>query len=434
MITPDRFERELPGLFDELATARTPDYLDDVVQRSERMRQRPAWTFPERWLPMSAISERMATAPRVPLRAVALVAILVLALVAAAAYVGSQQHRLPSPFGVAGNGRIAYSSGGDIYTADPVTGQAKAIVTGPEWDKNPIFSRDGTKIAFRRQGAHLTQFDIVVVDADGGHLRLVNTEPMSDQDPLEWTADSSGLLALTAGEQIIRLDASKQAPPTILASHVDAEGATLWIGHVRPPDGSQVLFRRTDDSGASIYVMNADGSGARPLIRKDPTTATADDFDRFSYSPDGTKIAFLETVGEAPRVFIMNADGSGVRRLENEPGNWNTADFAWSPDSTRIAFNRWHQKADDTWETLPIGVASVSGGPVVGVGPTPVSEGAVFDWSPDGSTIISLPGPVYDGTPNGTTAKPIAINASTGESHELAVDMQSATSWQRLAP
>ena len=156
MTTFDRFERNLPVLLDELAAPRTPDYFADVIRLTERTSQRPGWTFPERWFPMSAITERMATAPRVPLRAVAVLALLLLALVAAALYVGSQQKRLPEPFGPAGNGLVAYSSGGDIFTADPVTGAAKAIVTGPELDRNPIFSRDGTKIVFRRQGERLT--------------------------------------------------------------------------------------------------------------------------------------------------------------------------------------------------------------------------------------------------------------------------------------
>ena len=40
-----------------------PDYLDDIVAQARRTRQRPAWTFPERWLPMT-IALRPAAVPR----------------------------------------------------------------------------------------------------------------------------------------------------------------------------------------------------------------------------------------------------------------------------------------------------------------------------------------------------------------------------------
>ena len=45
--------------------------------------------------------------------------------------------RLPHPFGVARNGLVAYANGGDIYTVDPASGIAKAVVTGPETDLKP---------------------------------------------------------------------------------------------------------------------------------------------------------------------------------------------------------------------------------------------------------------------------------------------------------
>ena len=56
MTTPTRIERELPGILGDLSAGPAPDYLDDVFGRTGRMRQRPAWSFPERWLPMADIT------------------------------------------------------------------------------------------------------------------------------------------------------------------------------------------------------------------------------------------------------------------------------------------------------------------------------------------------------------------------------------------
>jgi hypothetical protein len=62
-----RLERNLPGLFDELADARTPDYLEDAIERASSNSQRPAWTFPARWLPMEIVTTRVPTT-RLPWR------------------------------------------------------------------------------------------------------------------------------------------------------------------------------------------------------------------------------------------------------------------------------------------------------------------------------------------------------------------------------
>ena len=65
------FELDLPVLLDDLYFAGTPDYRDDLVQQIARVRQRPAWTFPERWLPMDFATKAMPGAPRIAWRIVA---------------------------------------------------------------------------------------------------------------------------------------------------------------------------------------------------------------------------------------------------------------------------------------------------------------------------------------------------------------------------
>src|SRR5688572_16344779 len=149
---------------------------------------------------------------------------LALLLAAAAVFVGTQP-RLPEPFGLARNGLIAYDAGGDIYTADPVTGAATALVSGPETDVAPHYSRDGSHIVFERQVGDL-RGQLYVVGVDGSDLTLVTPEPVA-------------------------FTASLQGEP--------------WAAYGFAPDGRSVLFASTKNGFPSISIAQSDGSGVRQL-------------------------------------------------------------------------------------------------------------------------------------------------------------------------
>ena len=110
-------DRVLPELFTELAGARTPDYLEAAIERASSRPQRPAWTFPGRWLPMQ-ISTSAAPVARVPWRQIGVLALLgILIAVAAFAVAGSRRTVPAPPFGLASNGVIAVERDGDIFAA-----------------------------------------------------------------------------------------------------------------------------------------------------------------------------------------------------------------------------------------------------------------------------------------------------------------------------
>ncbi len=218
MTTEARFERQLPTVLEDLYLGPTPDYRDEVLAAATDTRQRPAWTFPGRWLPMADIASRPAFAPRLPWRAIGAALIVLALLVAlAVAYVGSHQTKVPPPFGPARNGQIVFAANGDILTGDPVEGTSRAIVTGPEMDGNPRFSRDGTRIAFMRQVTGTTgSFDLVVVNADGSDLKILSPTPLDTDGPFEWSPDGSYLVFTDTEFRVVRFDATGAKPPVPL--------------------------------------------------------------------------------------------------------------------------------------------------------------------------------------------------------------------------
>ena len=175
-----RFERQLPEILADLGAGRSPDYTDLLLARTAGTRQRPGWVFPERWLPMSALTQRMATAPRIPMRVAVVVGLIILVIVSAVLIAGSRQRHVPPPFGPAANGIIPYSLDGDIYVGDPVTGASRLLVGGPQGDYSPQFSPDGTRAAFTRDvgATHDNPIDIYVMRDDGSDVRKITPQPV----------------------------------------------------------------------------------------------------------------------------------------------------------------------------------------------------------------------------------------------------------------
>ncbi len=100
------------------------------------------------------------------------------------------------------------------------------------------------------------------------------------------------------------------------------------------PDGKQIIYTRrwvdqkNDRRKANLWIMNADGSKNRQLVKGSGAL----------WSPDGTRIAFVRNDDNKQRqIFIrwMDAEGaiSQVSRSQYAPRGMN-----WSPDGKQIAF------------------------------------------------------------------------------------------------
>ena len=186
----DRIEPRLPELMAELAPASVPDYFDDMLRQTGRTRQRPAWASLERWLPMDVIARPA------PFRAPALRPLLIVILIgllvgaALALYAGSQQTRLPTPFGPARNGSMFFAdTEGVIYSFDPATGSQTAIVDGPDPYFGPTPSRNGQRLAFH-SGVSVGQ--ILVADVDGSNVHAVDGT-YTDFQEMDWSPDDRQL-------------------------------------------------------------------------------------------------------------------------------------------------------------------------------------------------------------------------------------------------
>jgi dipeptidyl aminopeptidase/acylaminoacyl peptidase len=425
MTTERHLERDIPVILGDLAMGPYPDYIDDVLATTAQRRQRPAWTFPERWLPMAVVTRRPVVAPSVPWRTIGTLAVILILIVAAlAAYIGSQT-RLPAPFGPARNGLIVYETGGDIYTADPVTGTATAIVTGPEVDSAPIWSRDGTHVAFERvvDGASSR---LLVAGLDGRDIIAVTPEPLDRLADHAFSPDGRELV-ITSGPAASR---------TLWIAKADGSGIRqLDVGmsvdgpSYRPTDGTEIVFTSgSSPLGNGIYAVDVRSGGVRTIVA--PSVAVG--IDRVRSAPDGSRLAYaVRAVDPARNTYVIHviaADGTGDVILPMPPGATFQDAPVWSNDGQRLAVARGYglHNEDMAMATLPadgsgVGVETEHG--LTGCCDT------VYEWAPDDTTILMKPFDLV-----GRPLPPLFWDPLDGSIRPARWTATSDPAWQRLVP
>jgi Tol biopolymer transport system component len=433
MTSPRRFEQDISALLADLYVAGAPTYRDDLVQQVARVRQRPAWTFPGRWLPMEIVTTRVPTT-RVPWRQLGVLALLALLLAAALAlYAGSQQVRVPAPFGPARNGLIAYAADGDIFTADPVSGVATAIVASPETDVGPRFSRDGTQIVFEREVAEGSE--LYVVRPDGRGLTLLTPEPITlteselgePWDQYQFSPDGRSVLIAETGGLVLAASDGSGSPIRIQA------GMTVTEPSFRPPDGREILFvGRYVGTNHGLFAVDPSSGDVRTIFQ----APTGFDLGGASWSPDGSRIAYWMWGGPGSatqvtaRTHIISADGTGDRLLDVPPGVFWMMGSDWSNDGTRLFLVRGYSIGTDAARPAIVPADGSSLGVEIPY-PGSLVSGCCgyFEWAPDDSMILGRPA---DGS--GRPGQQIIIDPNSHAHRTAPWTSTSDPAWQRRAP
>jgi len=282
---------------------------------------------------------------------------LVLALLAAAIAAIITVAAAANPRG--SNGRIVFARfdpalGDDfIYTANPDgSHEQQALATGAE---GPRWSPDGTRIVVDPHDVEGVSARIVNPD-DGSYRDVPNPNSELFFLPCNgpWSPDGQRLTCEAFGNE----DQSVNGIYTLRSS--DGGGLErLTIaesdGEDCPgdysPNGKRLVFLRANyATGAfALFTIKLDGSGLRQV------TPTGNDqfflnFDCGNWSPQGNEILFSAHAPEANRatVWEVHSDGSGLRQIpipgcggpRSDPTTIGCFGARWSPDGTRIIFNR----------------------------------------------------------------------------------------------
>jgi Tol biopolymer transport system component len=266
---------------------------------------------------------------------------------------------------------IAYECDLDVCLLDPANPGAVTNLTyngANSYDEKPIWSPDGTKVAF------VSDF----TDKGHGERNVFVMAPGTTYDP--------------------------QNLATRITSY--SSGAKQIADLAWSPDGSRIAYTRGNNAGDdSVWVVNADGTTTFPLeiggtgAKRHP-----------SWSPDSTKIAYAVVKNEPEQIYIAPSTGGIGVPLANGVGH----EPNWSPTGSRIAFDDYQGNKNFGYVELDIVAPDGSAPPVIIPGPFPYTEWTFSAWSPDGGRIA------YRSTNNlGRTIYRV-VNADGSGDHPLA--------------
>lgn len=172
---------------------------------------------------------------------------------------------------------IAFDHGGEIWSVGRDGGEARRLVTGTGRNRGPVYSPDGTLLAFT--GVSERNADVYVVPASGGAARRLTYHPDPDE----------------------------------------AIGFT--------PDGANVLFRSTRTTPRDLPQLFT-----VPVSGGFPTQLPLPSGDDASYSPDGKRLAYVPWSqwqpewkkyrgGQATPVWVADLADSSVVKVPREASN-----------------------------------------------------------------------------------------------------------------
>jgi Tol biopolymer transport system component len=219
-----------------------------------------------------------------------------------------------------------------------------------------------------RLSSGVDRYTSLAVSGDGRRLvvTLANPKatlwrvPMSDK-PVE--ASAARRIALTTGRGVsprrgpnYLLYVSSNGASESIWKVADGTATELWTapgarimgGPAIAADGHRIAFSIKQRGGTRLYMMNADGTGARVVTESLELRGAP------AWAPDGQSITVAANGDGVPRLFRVSLDGRSLAPLVSEY----SVEPAWAPDGRFLVYS-----GPDIGTTFVVKAVAADGGP-----------------------------------------------------------------------
>ena len=283
-----------------------------------------------------------------------------------------------------------------------------------EWEGvgNPQLSPDGSQIIYSRNWIDKLndrrQSSIYIMNADGSKPRKL----LDGGAPI-WSPDGTRIAYTAQGEP--------NNTPQIFVRYMDAEGAVTQVTRVTAspgglrwsPDGKQIAFTMQVPSTAPGWRAEGQATAFRP--RGATWTPAPRVVEKLDYRQDGQGF----TADAVQHLFVVPADGGTPRQITS--GEWSAAAAQWTPDGRSLVYGAGPRVPDFEyeWRESEVYAVDVNTGAVRQLTTRKGPDGSP-SISPDGKQIAYTG---YDWTTDTWTDSKLYLMNSDGSGSKLLLDL-----------
>ncbi len=220
-----------------------------------------------------------------------------------------------------------------IYYYDITNGKYRMITDGKSRNENAVWSKDGTKFAFRSNMRNGKDFDIYMVTMDKTNEYILLKECSGFWAPMSWSPDGSKLLLMNyisinqSTIYIFDID-DKSLTPLQKSTDLLAMGNAVWSA-----DGSIVYFTSDlDNEFQYLQKYEVKSKKITPISKDIPWDVTF-----LGISKNGKSFGFITNEDGMSKLYLLDQKTLKYKEIKNIPQGIIDA-FQFTSDGTRLAF------------------------------------------------------------------------------------------------